>query len=146
MAASFTSQLSLLSVQDRSSGLTSSSGLAPMTLKLGGSSRQSGSVAFAQGLGYKRGSLHVVAARRPSKNKDGALAEAVKEVKTEENSEADKMWMGKKLEGLEPDFWEGEQWDIFGFIVQYLWAFGILIAVSFPDVKKSFCLCCAQLN
>ncbi|KAM7279261.1 hypothetical protein ACFE04_006395 [Oxalis oulophora] len=33
------------------------------------------------------------------------------------------------LPGLEKDFWEGEQWDTFGFVVQYLWAFGILFAV-----------------
>ena len=35
-----------------------------------------------------------------------------------------------KLEGLEPDFWEGPQWNAFGFFVQYLWAFGILFGVN----------------
>lgn len=35
-----------------------------------------------------------------------------------------------KLEGLEPDFWEGPQWNAFGFFVQYLWAFGILFGVE----------------
>ncbi|THG04157.1 hypothetical protein TEA_015498 [Camellia sinensis var. sinensis] len=34
-----------------------------------------------------------------------------------------------ELPGLEQDFWEGPQWDTFGFVVQYLWAFGILFAV-----------------
>lgn len=34
-----------------------------------------------------------------------------------------------RLEGLEPDFWEGPQWDAFGFFIQYLWAFGILFGV-----------------
>ncbi|KAL1216826.1 hypothetical protein V5N11_025316 [Cardamine amara subsp. amara] len=35
----------------------------------------------------------------------------------------------KDLPGLEPDPWEGEQWDGLGFFVQYLWAFGILFAL-----------------
>ncbi|KAL7202716.1 hypothetical protein ACSBR1_034230 [Camellia fascicularis] len=34
-----------------------------------------------------------------------------------------------ELPGLEQDFWEGPQWDTFGFVVQYLWAFGILFAL-----------------
>ncbi|KAK1263800.1 hypothetical protein QJS04_geneDACA011900 [Acorus gramineus] len=33
------------------------------------------------------------------------------------------------LPGLEPDFWEGSQWDPLGFFVQYLWAFGIGFAL-----------------
>ena len=28
-------------------------------------------------------------------------------------------------------FWEGPQWDAFGFFVQYLWAFGIVFGVFF---------------
>ena len=35
-----------------------------------------------------------------------------------------------KLEGLEPDFWEGPQWNALGFFIQYLWAFGILFGVK----------------
>ncbi|KAF3321025.1 hypothetical protein FCM35_KLT14278 [Carex littledalei] len=34
-----------------------------------------------------------------------------------------------KLEGLEPEFWEGPQWNAFGFFLQYMWAFGIVFAV-----------------
>jgi hypothetical protein len=34
------------------------------------------------------------------------------------------------LPGDEPDFWEGPQWNALGFIVQYLWAIGIVVAVS----------------
>eukprot|EP01018_Ginkgo_biloba_P005922 Gb_25599 [translate_table: standard] len=34
-----------------------------------------------------------------------------------------------KLPGEEPDFWEGPQWDTLGFIVQYLWALGIVFAL-----------------
>ncbi|KAI3803415.1 hypothetical protein L1987_31566 [Smallanthus sonchifolius] len=33
------------------------------------------------------------------------------------------------LPGLEPDFWEGPQWDGFGFFIEYLWAFGIVFAL-----------------
>ena len=36
-----------------------------------------------------------------------------------------------ELPGDKPDFWEGPQWDAFGFFVQYLWAFGIVFAVFF---------------
>ena len=34
-----------------------------------------------------------------------------------------------ELPGDKPDFWEGPQWDAFGFFVQYMWAFGIGFAV-----------------
>lgn len=34
-----------------------------------------------------------------------------------------------KLPGDEPDFWEGPQWNTVGFIMQYLWAFGIVFAL-----------------
>ncbi|KAG9143842.1 hypothetical protein Leryth_011496 [Lithospermum erythrorhizon] len=33
------------------------------------------------------------------------------------------------LPGLEPDFWEGPQWEPLGFFIQYMWAFGILFAL-----------------
>ncbi|KAL3695826.1 hypothetical protein R1sor_009902 [Riccia sorocarpa] len=78
-------------------------------------------------------SLHVVCAKRGAKQRDGGVAEAVESLPSESisagNSELDNMWMGKKLEGLEPDFWEGEQWDGFGFALQYLWAFGVLVSL-----------------
>ncbi|CAN4100326.1 unnamed protein product [Withania somnifera] len=34
-----------------------------------------------------------------------------------------------QLPGEQPDFWEGPQWDGFGFFVQYLWAFGVLFSL-----------------
>lgn len=37
------------------------------------------------------------------------------------------------LPGDEPSFWEGEQWDGFGFFAQYMWAFGVLFAVFFLE-------------
>lgn len=35
------------------------------------------------------------------------------------------------LPGDKPNFWEGPQWDAFGFFVQYMWAFGVVFAVTF---------------
>lgn len=34
-----------------------------------------------------------------------------------------------ELPGDKPDFWEGAQWNAFGFFIQYLWAFGIGFAL-----------------
>ncbi|KAM3374814.1 hypothetical protein P3S68_013528 [Capsicum galapagoense] len=34
-----------------------------------------------------------------------------------------------KLPGEEKDFWEGPQWDGFGFFVQYMWAFGVVFSL-----------------
>lgn len=45
------------------------------------------------------------------------------------------------LPGNEPDFWEGSKWDVFGFVMQYLWAFGVVFAVfssPFSIVCPSF--------
>lgn len=59
------------------------------------------------------------------------------------------------LPGLEKDFWEGPEWDGFGFFIQYMWAFGIVFAViylflcsclvansfmNFDDLKFLVCL------
>ncbi|XP_039124047.1 uncharacterized protein LOC120260605 [Dioscorea cayenensis subsp. rotundata] len=34
-----------------------------------------------------------------------------------------------ELPGVETDFWEGPQWNAFGFFIQYLWAFGIIFGL-----------------
>lgn len=34
------------------------------------------------------------------------------------------------MPGDEPDFWEGPKWDLLGFIAQYLWAIGIVLAAA----------------
>ncbi|CAN1826503.1 hypothetical protein LINPERHAP1_LOCUS31578 [Linum perenne] len=34
-----------------------------------------------------------------------------------------------KLPGQEKDFWEGPQWNTLGFVVEYLWGFGIIFSV-----------------
>ncbi|GJP77032.1 hypothetical protein CLOP_g7466 [Closterium sp. NIES-67] len=33
------------------------------------------------------------------------------------------------MPGDEPDFWEGSQWDLLGFVAEYLWVFGIVLAI-----------------
>lgn len=42
-----------------------------------------------------------------------------------------------ELPGVETDFWEGPQWNAFGFFIQYLWAFGIIFGVIFPSYDFS---------
>ncbi|KAM6557744.1 hypothetical protein CsatB_004763 [Cannabis sativa] len=42
-----------------------------------------------------------------------------------------------KLPGEEKDFWEGEQWDWLGFLVEYLWAFGIVFSLVACGVAVS---------
>ncbi|RWR76713.1 hypothetical protein CKAN_00516800 [Cinnamomum micranthum f. kanehirae] len=43
--------------------------------------------------------------------------------------EVDDGYVLPDLPGAEKDFWEGPQWDAFGFFVQYQWAFGIGFAL-----------------
>ncbi|CAM6128757.1 unnamed protein product [Calypogeia fissa] len=143
MAATFSSQLSLLLAHDRSSSsayTSSSSSSSTPTLRNAksrsglvsrSSLRHSGAILVAsKGSGSRKRLEQIAGAKRPGKDRDGALAEAVEEAKVPENSEPLTIWKGRKLEGLEPDFWEGEQWDLFGFIIQYLWAIGLLIALG----------------
>ncbi|CAI7786975.1 unnamed protein product [Closterium sp. NIES-53] len=33
------------------------------------------------------------------------------------------------MPGDNPDFWEGSQWDLLGFAAEYLWVFGIVLAI-----------------
>ncbi|KAF7121114.1 hypothetical protein RHSIM_Rhsim13G0208500 [Rhododendron simsii] len=42
---------------------------------------------------------------------------------------ADDGYFLPELPGLEKDFWEGPEWDGFGFFAQYMWAFGIGFAL-----------------
>lgn len=42
------------------------------------------------------------------------------------------------MEGDEPDFFEGPQWNLLGFIVQYLWVFGIVIAIISSIIAVRF--------
>lgn len=47
----------------------------------------------------------------------------------EAEDDFDEEYDDPKLPGEEPDFWEGPQWNTFGFIIRYLWAFGFLFAL-----------------
>lgn len=74
---------------------------------------------------------------------EAATASAASSVEIEGGMEYSKEPMPKQ-EGLEPDFWEGPQWNAFGFFIQYLWAFGILFGVKL--VHPSSCLiACLQV-
>ncbi|MFQ6632172.1 hypothetical protein Gotur_009143 [Gossypium turneri] len=51
------------------------------------------------------------------------------------------------LPGLQPGLWEGPKWDVFGFLVQYLWAFGIVFAKRhyLMILESEFCTLLYQL-
>lgn len=51
------------------------------------------------------------------------------ELGTVDSGESFEGYVLPDLPGLEKDFWEGPEWDGFGFFVQYMWAFGIVFAV-----------------
>ncbi|CAN1181177.1 hypothetical protein LINPERPRIM_LOCUS6080, partial [Linum perenne] len=42
-----------------------------------------------------------------------------------------------KLPGQEKDFWEGPQWNTLGFVVEYLWGFGIIFSLIACGVAVS---------
>lgn len=44
------------------------------------------------------------------------------------------------MEGDEPDFWDDPKWDSVGFVLNYFWAFGIVVSVSgsFSTLFTSF--------
>jgi opacity protein-like surface antigen len=41
------------------------------------------------------------------------------------------------------DFWEGSQWDLLGFFVQYMWAFGVFFSVSTSSSSSSITSRCS---
>ncbi|RAL41528.1 hypothetical protein DM860_010322 [Cuscuta australis] len=96
-----------------------------------------------------RSRVFVSAARKVSqgKNRRGSLSTQEQQVREEDGnpgwdsigpasdapespiSAADDGFVMPELPGQEPDFWEGPQWDAFGFFIQYLWAFGVGFAL-----------------
>ncbi|XP_071686974.1 uncharacterized protein [Rutidosis leptorrhynchoides] len=89
-------------------------------------------------------SLHIVSAaakkqvrtgKFDSKNKKGSIKEddnndsSVGTVVVADDVENFDGYVLPDLPGLEKDFWEGPEWDGFGFFVEYLWAFGIVFAL-----------------
>jgi opacity protein-like surface antigen len=43
------------------------------------------------------------------------------------------------------DFWEGSQWDLLGFSVQYMWAFGVFFSVSTSSLLLLRAVVCSTL-
>jgi len=70
--------------------------------------------------------LRVAASKRTSERRRSVVEEPLEEDAADDDEE----YVLPELFGEEPDFWEGPQFDILGFVIQYLWAFGILIALG----------------
>ncbi|XP_078430062.1 AT-rich interactive domain protein [Wolffia australiana] len=60
-------------------------------------------------------------------NKDGSLSSAGDGLQL--GTDGGSSMAMPELPGLTTDFWEGSKWETFGFVVQYLWAFGIVFAL-----------------
>ncbi|KAJ4762683.1 AT-rich interactive domain protein [Rhynchospora pubera] len=96
------------------------------------SHRSASLVAFAK----KEGGVSSRTRRSDNRGKKGLVTttEEEKGPNPQQNEELEILWEISKepmpeLPGQEPDFWEGPQWNAFGFVVQYLWAFGIVFAL-----------------
>ncbi|KAG6554167.1 hypothetical protein Mapa_004083 [Marchantia paleacea] len=132
MAATSSAQLSLQWVSLQAPVVASSSSFAVRCSSLSLKQRCVLSSVGSSRTSSRSRNLQVVCAKKGGKDRNGGVAEAVESASPTlpvESSEADDMWMGKKLEGLEPDFWEGEKWEAFGFAIQYMWLFGVLISL-----------------
>jgi hypothetical protein len=80
------------------------------------------------GQGKQRRRSHVVGARNVSPGKKNTtVVPSQPEITPEELAEYEKLV--SQLEGKQPDFWEGEQWNWLGFVVQYLWVFGFVVSI-----------------
>jgi hypothetical protein len=78
--------------------------------------------------GKQRRRSHVVGARNVSPGKKNmTVVPSQPEMTPEELAEYEKIV--SQLEGKQPDFWEGEQWNWLGFVIQYLWVFGFVVSV-----------------
>ncbi|KAG0619919.1 hypothetical protein M758_4G175200 [Ceratodon purpureus] len=78
--------------------------------------------------GRRLGSLHLANARNvPAERKSVTVTPTEPEmspadVKVYEETCA-------KLEGVQPDFWEGSGWNALGWTIQYMWVFGIVVSI-----------------
>ncbi|KAL4316918.1 hypothetical protein AHAS_Ahas15G0333100 [Arachis hypogaea] len=95
-----------------------------------------------------RGSLHLVSATKKFSPRSGKGRRGSTTTKDQdqdpqptgeiEDSAVDDVNDGyflPDLPGEEKDFWEGPQWDWLGFFVEYLWAFGVVFAVTFDTLN-----------
>lgn len=78
--------------------------------------------------GKQRRRSHVVGARNVSPGKKNTtVVPSQPEMTPEELAEYEKLV--SQLDGKQPDFWEGEQWNWLGFVLQYLWVFGFVVSI-----------------
>ncbi|KAH8970240.1 hypothetical protein BDL97_02G078500 [Sphagnum fallax] len=78
--------------------------------------------------GKQRRRSHVVGARNVSPGKKNTtVVPSRPEMTPEELAEYEKLV--SQLDGKQPDFWEGEQWNWLGFVLQYLWVFGFVVSI-----------------
>ncbi|GER38631.1 3'-phosphoinositide-dependent protein kinase 1 [Striga asiatica] len=68
--------------------------------------------------------------KEEEEEKEGSLGEEVNGADEFGAAAVDDGFVVPELPGDKPDFWEGPQWDALGFFVQYMWAFGVVFAVS----------------
>jgi len=74
------------------------------------------------------GSLHVAFARNvPAERKSVAVTPAEPEMSPADLKAYEEACA--KLEGTTPDFWEGDSWNLLGFIIQYMWVFGVAVSI-----------------
>ncbi|CAK9217606.1 unnamed protein product [Sphagnum troendelagicum] len=78
--------------------------------------------------GKQRRRSHVVGARNVSPGKKNTtVVPSQPEMTPEELAEYEQLV--SQLDGKQPDFWEGEQWNWLGFVLQYLWVFGFVVSI-----------------
>jgi hypothetical protein len=74
------------------------------------------------------GSLHLANARNvPAERKSVTVTPPEPEMSPAELKAYEEA--SAKLEGQQPGFWEGPQWNALGWIVQYMWVFGVAVSV-----------------
>ncbi|CAN0876195.1 hypothetical protein LINGRAHAP2_LOCUS11163 [Linum grandiflorum] len=95
----------------------------------------------------RRAHLQIVSARnRRSSTKTTEKRDKIDEAEVENGSMeglngtsigVDDGFVMPKLPGQEKDFWEGPQWNTLGFVVEYLWGFGIIFSLIACGVAVS---------
>jgi hypothetical protein len=78
--------------------------------------------------GKQRRRSHVVGARNVSPGKKNTTVVPSQPEMTPE-ALAESETLVSQLDGKQPDFWEGEQWNWLGFVLQYLWVFGFVVSI-----------------
>lgn len=78
--------------------------------------------------GRRLGSLHLANARNvPAERKSVTVTPPESEMSPAELKAYEEA--SAKLEGQQPGFWEGPQWNTLGWIIQYMWVFGVGVSI-----------------